>query len=788
MYGRELRVRGLVQGVGFRPTVWRLARECHLDGEVLNDSRGVLVRVWGDATSVGRFVERLWAEAPPLAQIQGIEETSLEGRPPAQGFRIAPSRSGEVHTGVVPDAATCAACQEEVFDPSNRRFRYPFTNCTHCGPRLSIVRSVPYDRAHTSMSVFPLCAACRAEYEDPSDRRFHAQPNACPDCGPRLWLEGPGGRVLEPRAGEDVVSAACRLIGDGHILAIKGIGGFHLACDAGNAVAVTRLRRRKHRYDKPFALMVGDIDAVRRYARLSAPEQALLESPADPIVVLGRIDGPVPLAADLAPGQDSLGIMLPYAPVHHLLMAGLERPIVLTSGNRSEEPQCTANPQARKHLAGIADFWLMHDREIVNRLDDSVVRVIGGRGRMLRRARGYAPAPVLLPPGFEAAPRVLAMGGELKNTFCMLRDGQAIVSQHIGDLEQAPCHADYRTGMALYRRLFGFVPQRVAVDAHPDYLSTQWGEGIAAEAGIPLQTVQHHHAHIASYLAEHGVERDTPPVLGVVLDGLGLGGDGGLWGSEFLRADYSGYERLAHFEPVALTGGARAMREPWRNTYAHLVRFVGWAEVQRRYGQLPIVRYLSTRPLATLDAMVRRGVNAPLAASAGRLFDALAAALGLCRDQASYEGQAAIELEALAASWPGGLPAGYGHALSEDGRRIGWGPLWRALLEDLAREADPRWIAACLHGTVSGAVVETVCRLCTTTGLDTVVLSGGVFQNRLLLEAVERGLGERAYRVLSPARLPANDGGLSLGQTVVAAARCLCAAAGPGSEASPTSR
>ena len=773
--GTAIRVRGLVQGVGFRPTVWRLARDCGLAGEVFNDGEGVLIRVWGPRHALTGFTERLRSQAPPLARIDAVEAHPLEGAPGRRGFQIVRSQAGGVRTGVVPDAATCPDCCAEVLDPNHRRYRYPFANCTHCGPRLSIVKAIPYDRARTSMAVFQMCPACVREYEDPGDRRFHAQPNACAICGPRLWLEDGGGIEIDVSGRGDAIAVAAVLIADGAIVAVKGIGGFHLACDATNEAVVAELRRRKRRYDKPFALMARDVAMVRDHVIVNASEEALLESSAAPIVVLDARDGVTGVAPGVAPGHAGLGFMLPYTPLHHLLMRAIKRPIVLTSGNRSAEPQCIANQEARARLAGIADYWLMHDRDIVNRLDDSVARVVTGAPRLMRRARGYAPAPIRLPRGFEPAPPVLAMGGELKATFCLAKDGDAILSQHIGDLEDASVHADYRKNLALYRRLFEFDPDIVAVDMHPDYLSTQWGEVLAGKEEARLEPVQHHHAHVAACMVEHGLAFDHGPVLGVVLDGLGYGDDGTIWGGEFLLADYAGYQRLAHFVPVPLIGGARAICEPWRNTYACLATCIGWGAVVARYPQLPLVEYLNAKPLTTLDRMIERGLNAPLAVTAGRLFDAAAGALGIRRDRISYEGQAAIELEALAATARGQAGA-YGFAIDEGSPRvIDWATMWRELLEDLSAGIDPATIAARFHNGVTAATAAMARNLTDSRGISTVVVSGGVFQNRLLLAGVTHALEADGLTVLSPRQTPANDGGLALGQAAVAAARALAA-------------
>ena len=856
--GVSIRVRGLVQGVGFRPTVWRLAQRFGLSGEVLNDGEGVLIRAWGPAAALAEFELALSAEAPPLARIDAIECTPLEAACQGAGFRIVESQRGAVKTGIAADAATCPDCLADISDPANRRYRYPFTNCTNCGPRLSIVHAIPYDRATTSMAKFAMCPACLAEYRDPACRRFHAQPNACPECGPKVWLEGPGGTLADVSAYRDPVDAAAALIAAGEIVAIKGIGGFHLACDACNAGAVARLRERKVRYGKPFALMARDLEVIASYAELGDAEGALLSSTSAPIAILrckpsqltaegalneGLAPHPVPLPmgegtlefslqvvqgsllqphplADaaalrcklakaglrgegqdegrelyslplpqkhaprltpgIAPGQSTLGFMLPYTPLHHLLMEPFARPIVLTSGNRSDEPQCIGNDEARERLAGVADYFLIHNRDIVNRLDDSVARAMAGRPRMLRRARGYAPTPLPLPPGFENAPAVLAMGAELKSTFCLLKDGQAIVSQHMGDLEEAATHADYRRNLELYRTLFRFEPGIVAVDAHPDYISTKWGLALAQENGLPAIVVQHHHAHIAAALAEAGVPMPAPPALGIALDGLGLSEDGELWGGEFLLADYRSCRRLAHFAPVPLIGGGKAMREPWRNTLAHLHIFLGWEKVRTEYGGLEAIRRLEGKPLDTCLRMMERGINSPSSSSAGRLFDAVAAMLELSFDAAFYEGQAAIELEALAEGAMEEAGEGYGAALlSGEPAQLSWAPLWRGILQDLAAGTDRATIAARFHRGLIETVAVTAHGLAQAHGCEIAVLTGGVFQNKILLEGVSGRLESLGLKAVTPAAFPANDGGVSLGQALIAAAAPLVQGANP---------
>ena len=780
--GELIRVRGLVQGVGFRPTVWRLAREHGLRGWVGNDADGVTAHVCGSTAAIAAFVTDLADQPPPLARIDHIE------RHPAafladDGFRIVPSRTGAAHTAIAADAATCQACLEEIADPSSRRYRYPFTNCTHCGPRLSIVEAIPYDRASTTMRAFAMCAQCAAEYADPADRRFHAQPIACPACGPRAWLSptapswsakadhprlSPGGKKgMDTRIrghDDDGVAAARTLLLAGRIVAVKALGGFHLACDATDAAAVGRLRRAKRRDAKPFALMTADLDIIARYAVLTTEDAAALRGPAAPIVVMdARASDALP---GIAPGLTTLGFMLPSTPLHHLLLRNVDRPLVMTSGNLSDEPQCIDNAEALTRLADVADHFLLHDRDIARRVDDSVVRVMGGAPRVLRRARGYAPAPLKLPPGFAAAPPILAMGGELKNSFALLRDGEIVLSHHMGDLENAPIFADYRRSIEQYRRLFAHTPRAVAVDRHPDYLSTKLGIELAARDALPVIEVQHHHAHLAACMAENGVALDAPPVLGIVLDGLGWGDDDTIWGGEFLLGDYRTFRRLAHLKPVAMPGGAQAIREPWRNTYAHIAAAIGWKRFIAEYGRTELAAYLADKPIATLETMIARGVNAPLASSAGRLFDAVAAAAGLCRDRARYEGEAAMMLEAAAGGTIANDDAAYDFAGA--GGVLDPAPLWPALLADLAATTPVGVIAARFHTGLAIAIARMVEAL----GVrGRVALSGGVFQNRLLLEQVIGRLAALGREILTHRAVPANDGGLAFGQAAIAAAR-----------------
>ncbi|MDQ3494312.1 MAG: carbamoyltransferase HypF [Pseudomonadota bacterium] len=767
-------VRGLVQGVGFRPMVWRLARRHRLRGWVGNDGAGVSMHVCGSGQDLDAFLVALRSEAPPLARIDCIDRAPAALLPAETDFSIVASRCNGVRTGVVPDAATCTACIEEIGDPSARRFRYAFTNCTHCGPRLSIVRSIPYDRAATSMAGFTLCAACRAEYEDPADRRFHAQPIACPDCGPHLWLENALGVDGAGAIHDDPIDATRRLLQAGRIVAIKGLGGIHLACNAADPDAVARLRARKHRDDKPFALMARDIDMVRRYCRIDEAEAQLLRDTAAPIVLLDA-DGPERLADGVAPGLHGHGFMLPYTPLHHVLMEGLDAPIVLTSGNRCDEPQCIGNDEARERLAGIADALLLHDRDIVSRLDDSVVRIAAGTPALLRRARGFAPAPLRLPSGFADTADVLAFGGELKNTICLLRDCHAILSQHLGDLKHPAANRAFHETLALHLDLFDHRPSVVAIDSHPDYLPSHAGRAWAAANDCRLIEVQHHHAHIAACMADNGLDIDVAPVLGIALDGTGFGDDGTIWGGEFLLADYRGYRRLAAFAAVPMPGGAQAIRQPWRLAYAQLRRAFGWEHVAREHAALPFFRAMADKPLATLDGMIASGLNSPLTSSCGRLFDAVATVVRW-RDSVSYEGQAAIELESAVDR--AALDDGKAYRFSitdEDGiPRLEPGPMWRELLRDLAAGVAAGVVAARFHAGLAQGLTRMAQHLASPHGdrcCDRVALSGGVLQNRVLAEATIGGLEAAGFAVLRHQRVPANDGGLSLGQAAIAAAR-----------------
>ncbi len=778
----HIRVSGRVQGVGMRPTVFGLAQTLGLWGDVRNDAHGVLIRVSGPRKVITEFVQQLREQAPPLARIDDIhrQETHDTFEP---GFHILTSVAGAAHTQVSPDAAICAACRAEVRDASNRRHDYAFANCTHCGPRLSIIDAIPYDRANTSMRSFTLCPQCRDEYEDPADRRFHAQPNACPVCGPHLTLERSDGTapitdtpVTDTEASQTAVDRCAAMLRNGSIVAIKGLGGFHLACLARDEAAVARLRERKQRYDKPFALMLPSLDLAQELFELNEKDRALLDSPQAPILLLSPRAN-TQLAPSIAPALRVYGVMLPYTPLHQLLMDGVGEAIVLTSGNRSSEPQCIDNATAREKLAGIADALLLHDREIINRVDDSVVRRIVGTPRLLRRARGYAPSPIRLPQGFEQSRPLLAFGSELKNTFCLLRDGEAILSQHLGDLENASAYRAYQDTLSLYLNLFEHQPESYVTDRHPEYLSTKLGRDWAQTNNLPVTEVQHHHAHVAACMADNALPLNTPPLLGIALDGLGLGDNGELWGGEFLLSDYFGYQRIGSFAPLPLPGAAQAIREPWRIAYAALHQHFDWPLLAKQYAGTPFMQAMMDKPLAILERMLDTGLNSPESSACGRLFDAVSALAGV-RHSINYEGQAAIELEACidAATLTRGEAYPFKVVAPEGGEGlvlITTKSLWQAILDDLAANTDAGVIAARFHNGLAEVILEMLRILKTNTPAigKRIALSGGVFQNATLLEALITKMQSAGFEVFSHSQVPSNDGGLSLGQATVAAAR-----------------
>ncbi len=728
----------MVQGVGFRPFVYNLANALHLTGFVFNSSSGVSIEIEGPPAALDEFLQTLRQNPPPLADIATVTVSEIEALGGAD-FSILHSREQAGGFALIPpDIGTCEACWREFSDPANRRFGYAFTNCIHCGPRYTIIREVPYDRATTTMAAFTMCAACQAEYDDPRDRRFHAQPNACPACGPSLSLS-----IEQTRS----------FLRQGKIVAVKGLGGFLLACDAGNDAAVVELRKRKRRPHKPFALMARDLAAVKRLCTVTEEEEAALLHPRRPIVILRRLPS-APLSRHIAPGDTTLGVMLPYTPLHYLLFSDSpERPpewdaLVMTSGNLSEEPIVIDNREAVEQLGNVADCFLLHNRDIATRVDDSVVRVFSGRERVLRRARGFAPQTIDL--GMETD-EVLAFGAELKNTFCLTKGGYAILSQHIGDLENYETMRFFEETLDRMQHVFQVTPRAVAYDLHPGYMSTRMAMASSIERKIG---VQHHHAHIASCMAENHLQGE---VLGVAMDGTGFGTDGKIWGGEFLVADYAGFTRRAHLRNLLLPGGDAAVRQPWRMALSYL---------RDAFGQ-PAFKFqgIEDKQVALVDSMLARGIQTVETSSCGRLFDAVAALLGLALE-VSFEGQAAIALEAVAESHE---DRRYDFALEESGPiELDFRPMIVSIQKDISADKHIGKISACFHNTLCAAIGEVCSRIRASDGVNRVCLSGGTFQNLYLLGRTVVELRRRGFEVFMHALVPANDGGLSLGQAMVA--------------------
>ncbi|MEZ6101607.1 MAG: carbamoyltransferase HypF [Pirellulaceae bacterium] len=791
----QLQVHGVVQGVGFRPFVFGLAERWRLAGFVRNCSWGVLIEIEGPADDLEQFLQALYDELPPLARLDAVErivlpldadpvDTTPSRHPNANPdtvhdstvhdstlFAIEDSQdaAGDF-TSVSPDVATCDACLTELFDPSDRRYRYPFINCTHCGPRFTIICDIPYDRPFTTMADFPMCAACRQEYDDPRDRRFHAQPNACPVCGPAIWfvdspdasnhsLRRPTASVPIP-LGDRAIERFIDAMFEGKIVAVKGIGGFHLACDASSDMAVALMRLRKGRGEKPLAVMVRDLDAARRYAHVSPREAQILCSRQRPIVLLRPREKGTQLSRHVAYRNGRIGLMLPYSPLHHLLVQ--DRPLVFTSGNLSDEPIVRTNEEAITRLSPLADAFLLHDRDIHAVCDDSVALVIGDTEIPVRRSRGYAPLPVALPC---TLPSLLAVGAELKSTFCLTRDQYVFMSQHIGDMENIETIHAFQRALDHLSRLFRVAPMLVACDLHPDYLSTRVAEGFAQQRSLPLVRVQHHHAHIAAVLAEHQLPPDEQ-VIGVCFDGTGFGTDGTIWGGEFLLADAQRFQRLAHLRPVPIPGGDAATRLPYRTALAYLhAAGLPWVP------QLPSVKHCDEQSARLLQRQLERRLNCVAASSMGRLFDAVSSLIGLCH-VATYEAQAAMELESAALTAEHHKATNYAIEIDEDARRhtmlLEWQPLLSQLCHDVQRKVSPSAIALGFHRAVANATVEVCRRIASSSGLQTVALSGGVFQNLLLTENITRQLAISGFHVLTHRLVPPNDAGLSLGQAFVA--------------------
>jgi hydrogenase maturation protein HypF len=753
---RHIAVSGIVQGVGFRPYVYRLATERRLAGNISNTSSGVTIEIQGPLHTVDDFVLRLRREAPPLARITDVAILEIPCNSD-RDFRIVASQRGiSVQTLISPDVAVCDDCLREMLDPRDRRYLYPFINCTNCGPRFTIVRNIPYDRPHTSMAAFPMCCACRSEYEDPLNRRFHAQPNACWDCGPQLEWRDCNGRLVSSR---DPVAEAVRMIKAGLIVAVKGLGGFHLAADATNAAAVDRLRERKRRVDKPFAVMVPGVEKAQAICEVDDHSRELLQSMQRPIVLM-RQKSVTSVAADVAPGNRDLGVFLPYTPLHHLLFSqgGFEA-LVMTSGNLSEEPIAIDNQEAVQRLGSLADYFLLHNRDILLRCDDSVVRSVAGKPRQMRRSRGFVPTPVFLK---EAGPSILAVGGELKNTICLTKGKHAFLSQHVGDLENLESYKFFEEAVAHFEKIMEIRPEIVAYDLHPDYFSTRWA---LRQDGVRKVGVQHHHAHIASCMAENHVEGK---VIGFALDGTGYGTDAQIWGGEVLVADFKEFQRVAHLEYVPMPGGAAAIREPWRMAVSYLAHHFDREFLSLR---IPFTHQLDRRKTDIVLRMLERRVHAPQTSSCGRLFDAVASLVGL-RQIVNYEAQAAIELEMVMDTIPD--ESAYNFEIEHNGATavIGTRPLFDALIRDIQKGHPASIISKRFHNGLIAMFTRVAENIRDSTSLNRVCLSGGTFHNTYLLENLTERLRSRAFEVFTHGEVPAGDGGLSLGQALVATHRC----------------
>jgi hydrogenase maturation protein HypF len=752
----KIEVWGVVQGVGFRPFIYRLAHEHNLKGWVRNTSGSVEIEVEGDEVALKSFFTDLKSKTPPMAHIADLAITFY----PPLGYTTFEIRSSRSQRGkyqlVSPDIATCRDCLGEILSPTDRRYQYPFTNCTNCGPRFTIIEDIPYDRPQTTMRSFKMCPECQREYDDPLDRRFHAQPNACSKCGPSLQLvDGDSNQV----GGYDIISSASALLKDGHILAIRGLGGFQLACDATNETAVNTLRARKKRPTKPLAVMMATLEDVARHCRLSPAEEKLLKSPECPIVLLRWRHSASNICTAVAPNLKYLGVMLPYTPLHHLLLRETGRPLVMTSGNLSEEPIAKDNDEALKRLRGIADYFLLHNRDIYARYDDSVYLVLDEVPQPIRRARGYAPYPIFLP--FKPK-QILACGAEEKNTFCLTKDDHAFISQHIGDMENEETLEHFENTIELYKKLFRVTPEIIAYDMHPEYLSTKYARQIGSKLSLPMVPVQHHHAHIVSCLAENKVKG---PVIGVAFDGTGFGSDGTIWGGEFLLADYESFQRVGHLEYVPLPGGAAAIKRPYRMALSFLYTLLGF---DFSLEGLPL-NGLNPQEIEIVKQQLKSGLNSPLASSAGRLFDAVSALAGV-RGEIDYEAQAAIELEMLApdeTTKPKERAYPFSITVDQGVRVVGLVGLISSVVQDVRNRVPVPIISFRFHQTMAQIITDMCKTIVQEAGIKRVALSGGVFQNRLLLRLTTAALAKEGLSVLTHRLVPCNDGGISLGQAVI---------------------
>lgn len=754
----HIHIRGIVQGVGFRPFVYGLADRFHLNGWVLNSSAGVEIEVEGEENQLQAFLAALSEEKPALSQIDNIKTEMIE----VKGFNRFTINHSEPKAGefipISPDVSICEDCLRELFDPSDRRYRYPFINCTNCGPRFSIIKDIPYDRTKTSMADFPLCEDCRQEYENPLDRRFHAQPVACDVCGPKIWYEEKG-EVLGEQ--EESLQFARAAIKDGKIIAVKGLGGYHIACDATNQEALQTLRERKRRTDKPFALMAFDLETVRKYCRITPQESGLLTSRKRPIVLLRKAKAGI-LPEEIAPRQENFGFMLPYTPLHYLLLEPAEdfpEVLVMTSGNLSEEPIAYQDEDALQRLSPLVDGFLMHNRPIFMRVDDSVTRAVDENEYPVRRSRGYVPDAMKIP---QDTPSICAVGGELKNTFALSRDQYAFISHHIGDVANYETMQSFETGIAHFQHLFKIIPQAYACDMHPNYFTSQYARKMARSTGKPLVEVQHHHAHLAACLADNQRCLSEEKVIGVIFDGTGYGTDSTIWGGEFLIGNLRGFERVYFLEPTPQPGGDLATQNPSRMALAHL-----WRQGLPWESSYPAVRALTSMELEVLQNQLEKSINAPLTSSMGRLFDAVSALIGVC-ESVNYEAQAAIELEAIADEDEEGF---YPFEITSDSAEIRLKPFWESLLDDVNMKIPRSTISARFHNSIVQLQLAISKKLRQQTHINTIVLSGGVWANQYLLNRSKKVLSDNGFDVLTHRRVPCNDGGIALGQLMIAAAK-----------------
>ena len=750
-------INGIVQGVGFRPTVWRLAHKYDLKGQIINDGQGVTILVQATEDQIHNFLQELTEHPPKLAVINHVDQQEVSVDKPFEAFTIEASQQTEIETTFVTDAATCHECIDDILDQKNRRYQYPFTNCTHCGPRYSIIKKLPYDRPYTSMHSFPMCPLCQKEYDVPDNRRFHAQPNACPECGPKIWL-AKGDQALDV---DNPLKKTIELIKSGNIIAVKGIGGYQLVCDAMNSDTIARLRDNKNRPAKPFALMAKSINMIKRYCHVSNVEAAQLSSTEAPIVLLKKSSDELP--ENVAPGLTELGFVLPYSPLHHLLMQRMETPVIFTSGNPHNAPQCVDNNFAVEQLGNFVDYFLHHDRDIVNRVDDSVLKIINDKPYMFRPGRGHAPALWHFSEAFETDKPIMAMGSQLKNTFSLAKKDRLISSQYIGQLENVQCYADYQTQLTRLSQLLDIKPEIIVVDEHPNYMASTYGKQLASEIQAEVIEVQHHHAHLAACLFDNGHKPQAGKVIGVVLDGLGYGPDGTLWGGEFMVADYQSYERTGHFKTIPMAGATKAILEPWRLLLAHLQ--------QADFDKQVINEILPGYPVDTIISMIKGKINSPLTSSCGRLFDAVAAAIGICTDKISYDAQAAIELQHKA-ELANENKTYYSFKLDTVGNKFEINPvsMWQELINDL-EALSAEVIAHKFHLGLAKIITEACEYMRSHNQISTVALCGGVYQNTLLLSLCLNALKQSGFNVMHHQNLTPNDSCLSVGQACIAASR-----------------